>query len=192
MKYDDFERKNPVGIKPKNPFVVRCDVILLKHALTKIESELQTRIVTGFNLVNIEPAIGHIREAKNAVIIALQENCFSAEIMFPVAGSLHSAYKQAPLPEILATWEHALDFIADMPIPYRVAATESKCYCGDVAVSGGMCEMCLPHDHESPIGTIVPKKDSTVWCSECGDIEAQPNGMCHWCWQEKYEIGGAK
>lgn len=133
MKYDDFERKSALENQPRNPFLVRCDVILLKHALTKAEKELQTRIVTGFNLVNIEPAIGYIRDAKNAVIIALQDDCFSDENMFSVADSLHIAYKNAPLPEILVIWERALDFIADMPIPY-----------------------CLV-EAESPIGTIVPK-----------------------------------
>lgn len=145
MKHDPFERNNSVGIKPKNPFLVRCDVILLKHALTKAEAELQTRIVTGFNLVNIEPAVKYIREAKNIVIIVLQENCFSDEIMFPVADILHNAYKNAPLPEILAIWERALDFIADMPIPYRIVESESL----------------------SPIGTIVPKKEVDP-CANCG------------------------
>jgi len=133
MKPSDFERNNPVGIKPKNPFVVRCDVILLKHALTKAESELKIRIVTGFNLVNIEPAIGFIRDAKTALIIALQDECFSDENMFSIADMLCQAYKQAPLPEILATWERALDFIADMPIPYHVVEVEAESPIGTIA-----------------------------------------------------------
>lgn len=189
MKHDSFERNSALENRPKNPFVVRCDVILLKHALTKAESELQTRIVTGFNLVNINPALGYIRSAILDLKILLKRDCIASEDMFSVADLLHSAYKQAPLPEILAAWEQSLDFIADLPIPYRVIEAEfpigvivpKKCKCGnDLKVSEelarGFCVHCANAWHDEPESSPIPAFDNSL---VTGDIRNQ--GEWHRC-----------
>jgi len=134
----EFERNNLVGIKPKNPFVVRCNLIVLKVAIRKAESAIKEQIGTHITLDNINTGLAYIRDAKTALIIALQDECISEQKLFAVADSLSQAHKRVGIKPVLYCWEQALDFIADMPIPYRVV--------GNV-------------ESESPIGTIIPKKD---------------------------------
>lgn len=119
MKHDSFERNSALENRPKNPFVTRCNLIVLKIAIRKAESLILEQIGT-VKLDNINTGLAYIRDAKTALIIALQDDCITQKTLFGVADALHNAYKNVPLPEILALWEQALDLVADFPIPYRV------------------------------------------------------------------------
>ena len=67
MKHDAFERNSALENPPKNPFLVRCDVILLKHALTKAESHICKTQNSRFTSIESERALLHVRRAKQIV-----------------------------------------------------------------------------------------------------------------------------
>jgi len=181
MNHTDFERKKPVNIRTQNPFVIRCNVILLKHALRKAENQILEQIGTDIKLDNINTGLGYIRDAKRALIIALQDDCISEKSLFAVADSLSQAHKNVPIDSVLDCWERSLDFIADMPIPYRVVESESpikkegsqlefdnRLVTGDVKY-GGDWHRCLE------IARACLEK--SLWDGEsklhiCGDIQA--------------------
>jgi hypothetical protein len=115
MKHTDFERKKPVNIRPENPFVIRCNVILLKHAIRKAEDHVLKLIGSRFTLANIEAAIGYIRDAKHAVINTLKNNDLSAYTIETVIHNLDHAMISSDIEPIHEALDIAEDLLGQMP-----------------------------------------------------------------------------
>lgn len=132
MKHDAFERNSALENRSKNPFVVRCDVILLKHAITKAENHIRKH--DRFTLVNVENALHHIDIAHDIVCRMLQSEEFDCQAIYDVCAELNRAEGNTYVTPIREAFEMAIDLIADDPIPFRIV------------------------EADSPIGTIVSKK----------------------------------
>jgi hypothetical protein len=176
MKHTDFERKNPVGIKPKNPFLVQLDIICLKHAIYKAENQILTLMNRNFPLANSDKVLANIREAQCLVINALEGGELN---MWDVIDSLNQANSEYHIERVHKALKMALEIVADDPIPYRLAET-TICECGAALtikeeIERGFCVQCAYGWHDESDGASCSK------CNGTGYTNKMFGAMCMEC-----------